>query len=446
MPQQFSSPEEAFKYGSIGTEAEQGMPYLIWLVLPEMFPTYLPGHGGYESLGLVWEPGHDMPVGFSKKTIGFERVGITCAVCHSGTYRTDPSSRPVVVPTAPATRLDVQRYQQFLSAAAADPGFTPDNVMAAIGKHARLNPVDSALYRYVLIPGTREALLRQKAELAWEDSRPAWGRGRIDPFNPVKFGHILGLDPSQDQTIGNSDMEPLWDMGKQQGYALHWDGLDSSLTEVVLTGALGDGATPASLPVQDLHAVQDWISGVQPPKYPFPIDQALAGQGAEIYGQLCAACHAFGGARTGTVIPQSEVGTDRHRLDMWTQEAATRYNAYASNYPWRFSHFVKTDGYVSVPLDGIWLRAPYLHNGSVPTMDDVLKPASQRPAVFYRGYDVYDPAKLGFVSDGDAARAYGTKYDTSVAGNGNAGHEGHAYGTDLTDDQRRALLEYLKTL
>src|SRR5205823_6469958 len=78
VPQQLAndSPEEQFKYGSIGAEADQGMPFWLWIVLPKMFPEYLPQPGGWASLGLSWEPGRELPVGFSKKTIGFERVAI----------------------------------------------------------------------------------------------------------------------------------------------------------------------------------------------------------------------------------------------------------------------------------------------------------------------------------------------------------------------------------
>ena len=64
-------------------------------------------------------------------------------------------------------------------------------------------------------------------------------------------------------------------------------------------------------------------------------------------------------------------------------------NTIGEGKPWRFSHFRKTNGYANMPLDGLWLRAPYLHNGSVPTLRALLFP-EERPAVFYRGYDVYD--------------------------------------------------------
>ncbi|HEY1764226.1 MAG TPA: hypothetical protein VGF85_04830, partial [Opitutaceae bacterium] len=112
----------------------------------------------------------------------------------------------------------------------------------------------------------------------------------------------------------------------------------------------------------------------------------------------------------------------------------------------RFTHFRKTNGYANQPLDGLWLRSPYLHNGSVPTVRDLLEPAAKRPKSFYRGYDVYDPKDLGYVStvgtEGD--RRY-FAYDTTLPGNGNFGHEGRYYGTDLSDDDKQALLEFLKT-
>jgi len=117
-----------------------------------------------------------------------------------------------------------------------------------------------------------------------------------------------------------------------------------------------------------------------------------------------------------------------------------------AGYPWRFQHFRKTFGYANMPLDGVWLRAPYLHNGSVPSLRELLEPAAKRPKVFYRGNDVYDPGKVGFVS---TVPAQGGKrffrYDTAVPGNANVGHEGKAYGTELSAQDKDALVEYLKT-
>ena len=61
-----TSLDEHFKYGSVGIEPEEGIPYWIWQVLPRMFPEKLPGPGGYGSLGMIWEPGRELPIGFSK--------------------------------------------------------------------------------------------------------------------------------------------------------------------------------------------------------------------------------------------------------------------------------------------------------------------------------------------------------------------------------------------
>jgi cytochrome c peroxidase len=182
---------------------------------------------------------------------------------------------------------------------------------------------------------------------------------------------------------------------------------------------------------------------VPPPKYPFAIDQQLAAGGAQVYAAQCASCHAPGGPRTGTIIPAEEVGTDRHRLEMWTAASAAAYNAYGEGHDWKFSHFRSTNGYVSVPLDGVWLRAPYLHNGSVPNLAALLETVERRPTHFWRGYDVYDPSGVGFVTEGPAAQKAGTSIDTSQPGNSNAGH---TYGTSLPADSKRALIEYLKTL
>ena len=122
-------------------------------------------------------------------------------------------------------------------------------------------------------------------------------------------------------------------------------------------------------------------------------------------------------------------------MDFWKK--------FAEGYPFNFDTIVRKEGYVAPPLDGIWLRAPYLHNGSVPSLTDLLKSPDQRPTAFYRGYDVYNPDKGGFVTAGVDAEKVGFRYDTSIRGNSN---QGHLYGTDLPTDDKNALVEYLKTL
>jgi len=452
-PPYFASDEEHFLYGSVGTEGQEGVPYWIWLVLPRIFPEYLPGPGGYASIGVLAVDGHEMPIGLSKVTVGFERVAINCAMCHVASVRTAPDAVPTIYPGAPSHQTAPQAYLRFLMACAADPRFTADTILAEIDKNHTMSMMERALYRFAFIPQMKRALTDRRASESWMDSRPEWGRGRIDPFNPVKFRY---LKQPIDRTIGNSDMVGLWNLKSRDGKALHWDGLTTSLQESVLSSAIGDGAPTRWVDrdfakwnntdpknMSSLRRVQNYIANLQPPKYPYAVDATLAAAGRPIYGQYCASCHEAGGARTGSVVPAAEVGTDRHRLEMWTKGAADAYNAYGEGHDWKFSKFRTTNGYVTTPLQGLWISAPYLHNGSVPSLRDLLEPVESRPRQFWRGYDLYDPVKVGFVTDSPEAQRAGTLYDTGRPGNSNAGH---TYGTALPAESKRALLEYMKTL
>jgi hypothetical protein len=114
--------------------------------------------------------------------------------------------------------------------------------------------------------------------------------------------------------------------------------------------------------------------------------------------------------------------------------------------------FVKTKGYLAPPLDGIWITAPYLHNDSVPNLETLLD-SSKRPKYFTRSWisDDFDFDSVGYAYkvettgkvDGDTSLANRQKYDTTRPGYSN---EGHLYGDVLTEDDRRAVIEYLKTL
>jgi hypothetical protein len=449
----FASDEEHFLYGSVGTEPDQGVPYWVWLVLPRIFPEYLPANGGYAAVGIVGRDGHEMPIGFSKVTVGFPRVGINCAVCHTASFRASADDVPKIYPAAASHQTNEQAYLRFLIRSASDPRFTPTTILNEIAKNTNLSFMDRLLYRFAIIPGTRRGILQLKEQDAWMDRNPDWGRGRIDPFNPVKFGI---LRQPVDSTIGNSDMMPLWQEARRDGRAYHWDGLSTSLREVVQSSALGDGASRRWVErdyakwnetdprkMSSLRRVLNYIGSVPAPKYPLPVDSALAAIGGPLYKAQCAECHEAGGRRFSEVIPLEEIGTDRHRLDMWTESAAKAYLAYGDDYSWKFSKFRKTNGYTSVPLEGIWLTAPYLHNGSVPTLADLLQPVEQRPKQFWRGFDLFDAVKVGFVSDSDAAKRMGTLLDVSQPGNSNAGH---TYGTTLSASEKAALVEYMKTL
>ena len=89
-----ATPDMRFKYGSIGAEHDAGIPYWIFFVLPRMFPEKLPGPGGLASLGVAWEQGQELPIGFTKKVIGFPRVANNCASCHATSLRKSREREP----------------------------------------------------------------------------------------------------------------------------------------------------------------------------------------------------------------------------------------------------------------------------------------------------------------------------------------------------------------
>jgi len=485
-----NDPEQNFLHGSIGSEAQGGLPYWIVVVLPRIFDDLLPGPGGYASLGLPWAEGDELPVGFSKKTVGFERVGFNCALCHATQYRTEPDAGPVIVAAGGSNTADVQGLLEFFGRAAMDSRFSAETIMTQIDMTYPLGFVDRMLYKYLYIPVARKRLREQAEDFAWADTRPRWGPGRDAAMNRTKF-NFLGLP--LDSSIDNTDFPSIWalrtrvqegrtwpaddhsltadwsrlDVPPERLMLMNLDGATTSFEAVLYDSALGLQAENSAFFRQRMADLEAWLMDLAAPRYPLAIDSALANTGATVFENACASCHASGrDNRLGTVIPLEEIGTDPERANSWTLEAADSANRTVRNLTGiRRTPMGKPvhTGYIAVQLDGIWLRAPYLHNGSVPTLRALLEPPERRPVRFYRGYDVLDRENVGFIarrcaadeSDGiEVARSVdfqwgcmpedrGWLYDTTERGNGNGGH---VYGTDLTDAEKRALVEYLKTI
>lgn len=446
--QDFDDPDERFKYGSIGAEQDAGIPYWIFYVLPRVFPDKLPGPGGYAAFGVTWEQGRELPIGFTKRRIGFDRVANNCAVCHTASYRTEHYSNPVLVPTGPNHTLDLEAFFRFLVDCAKDPRFNADTMMPEINLAADLDWIDRLAYRYLIIPITRKRLIEREAQFQWiyRHDFPEWGRGRDDAMNLTKYFMIRW---PMDDSFGPTDMPSVWNLQKyreERGNRMNFAGDSHNAYSVIIDSALGlMGAEPKDR--EDFLAHIDWLhhylTTKPAPTYPFAIDQAKAGQGKQVFAAHCAGCHAS--ERTGTVVPLAEIGTDRERMDTWNAKAAAEANQVVDDMGIERKGLVEEPltGYVAQYLDGIWLRAPYLHNGSVPTLYDLLLPPAQRPERFHRGYDVYDPVKVGYLTSGSEAAHAGTLHDTSARANSAQGHD---FASQLSDDQRWSLVEYLKTL
>jgi mono/diheme cytochrome c family protein len=500
VPVEYEDDAEHFKYGSIGSDVDAGLPYWIWWVLPDLFARHLPEpdrylalpeaertpRAAYSQFGFVYEDGRPLPIGFTQRRVLMNRVGLNCAVCHVATVRvtpgmdperiygrvpayTSPAKERAVVLGMPAVTTDLGAYLRFLHACAADPDFTAENVLAAIDRRHRLGPIDRALYK-AAVPEVQKTLREQAADFAFLRTSPPSGPGRVDTFNPYKT-HVFKFPP--DGSVGTADFPSIWNQRPREGMRLHWDGNNTSVFERNISASLGAGATPVSLDVPRMLRVAYWLGAPDPkhdltaeeirtaradprprpgelpiPQYPFAIDHALAARGGAVYAGHCASCHHWQGEYIGEVVPVEKVGTDPERLNSFTHELAANQNTLGAGTWWRFRHFRKTTGYVNMPLDGLWARAPYLHNGSVATLAELLEAPGKgrrRPEARYRGDDEYDPRRVGFRSDRDRS-ADGRKlfpFDHAARGNSDAGH---LYGTALDPDEKTALIEYLKTL
>ena len=452
-PIKYVNIDEHFRYGSIGGEDSDGIPYWIVKVLPTVFADKLPGEG-FTSLGFIQEPDRDLPISFVRSTnsLGIEVVTQNCATCHVGTLRDNAGDRNrQIISAMPGMTVDLQGFIRFLTESAVDERFTAKHLMPYINAAgANFNPLEKLVYRFVVIPRTRDELLLLRHDFSFMNEQSLYGPGRVDTFTSYKTRRYgFPVEKLADSELeGIADYPSIWNQAPRQQMRLHWDGNNNDGSERNRTAALAL-VSPTTIDFDSLERLRTWLMEIDAPPYPYEIDRSLAQKGEQIFDNNCASCHTETGERIGKITPIEEVKTDRGRIDSYTYELASNQNLTFSGITYngidqRFSHFKKTHGYTNNLLDGIWLRSPYLHNGSVPTLRDLLDKPEARPKTFYRGYDVFDRENVGYVST--VAEENGKQfflYDTSLPSNHNIGH---LYGTDLANDDKDALLEYLKTL
>ncbi len=192
-----------------------------------------------------------------------------------------------------------------------------------------------------------------------------------------------------------------------------------------------------------------YINSIQAPKYPRPVDQALAGKGEKIFTATCSGCHGTYGANgkyPNLLIPESIIQTDSA---LYTSNYSSPQFVDWFNKSWFTSgdhpaQLVPYRGYIAPPLDGIWVTAPYLHNGSVPNLEALLD-SKKRPAYWQRNFakQDYNYDIPGWNYERKDAPGNSVVYNTTIKGFSN---QGHTFGDKLSDKERLAVIEYLKTL
>jgi hypothetical protein len=370
-----------------------------------------------------------------------------------------------------AGQPEVQNAGNVQPASSADPSF--HSISSAAADAAQPAPRGSFRDRLKLDIAFLKARLAyvKRGKLLMDGTEP--GPGRIDAFgaarnllfpehavrmqSPVSYPYIWSVPDN----IGVKPEDFKW---------IHYDGDTNSILERNIGQSLGMGSVfdpktyESTLRIGNLHQLEILTHKLTPPKWPAEvlggIDEAKAQQGEQVFQQKCAGCH------QDRMFAQTEIGTDPNRANSFGQPVAgvpfpkavapildgLKKRAFADDgispaeqakmdanpAIWR-----ATGQYLARPLNGIWATGPYLHNGSVPTLYDLLH-SEQRPAKFKTGGREFDPVKIGYQGDLTISAPNVWVFDTSQPGNSNIGHSGEAFGTLLPEDQKAALLEYLK--
>ncbi len=264
------------------------------------------------------------------------------------------------------------------------------------------------------------------------------------------------LDPPPREVVP-VDVPPWWRMRKKNAMFYNASGRGDHARIMMTASALcTDSVAEARRIDAYFPHVRAYLRSLRPPPWPWPVDAPLAERGREVFDRTCARCHGTygdGESYPNLVVGLRSVGTDPVLARGAAQFSGRFVDWYRDSFYGERSRIEPQEGYVAPPLDGVWATAPFLHNGSVPTLATLLD-SRARPRFWTRDFDDTDSYDRTAVGWSHAALDHGQRpddpprerariYDTTLPGYSNAGH---TYGDRLTDDERRAVIEYLKTL
>ncbi len=441
-------------------------------------------------------------------------IGLACAACHTG--QVERGGRALRIDGGPAM-VDIAAFQDRLGQAlyvtyrsgSAFRRFAP-RVLAALGRP------DTQAERDLLRGRLGTAVAKGRAERGTADRLGLYalteGPGRLDALGRggnFLFGTRLEQDRNLRKADGPVSYPALWDApwfdwvqyngAIRQPMARNVAEALGVRAAVQLIGA-EQGLYTSSVRVDRIHEVERLLAGEAPglglrsPRWPEdllgPIDRARAERGGAHYARLCAGCHE--GRRTRspagdpevrlTMVELPGIGTDPRAatnlaerkaymspsgtaetsavdglkeitekvVERWHDEHGTPPALRREMGGRRPNDWRAPLAYRARPLNGVWATTPYLHNGSVPNLHELLLPAERRSAAFHVGGREFDPVRVGFETSAAGGRF---RFDTSLPGNSNRGHEfrdgprgNGVIGPALSEEERRDLIEFLKTL
>ena len=488
---------KSFKNASLGTS---GIPMVMLRLFPEIFPEIWGApEANFAPVGFAkdtYEPSRVLPLGLgfapSEPAIPTQAgpvkinvVNLTCMGCHGGRVEGPNGTQTLI--GAPNTQFT--GFRGAVYATVTSPKYTADAFRTALAAkpigwlYGDATLIQQETLERAIFSATGSAeqfLAKLRAGSLAGAQRFAQTLGAYTyqvPNAPNPSGATPGyldaigagisiiVDPSKltpeqvkaavPPAPAMIDIMSVWSQSGRP--AAQWDGSIVSPIHRNLAAEFGVVGDPTKLNMANVNVTTPLTHDMPAPVYPFDVVRPSAAHGEKLYKQYCASCHAAGNA---TIFPTATIGTDANRANIWTPVSIGGLRqvirmactdpvtcANPDGTPVADENLVRaTGGYMALPLDGIWARAPYLHNGSVPNLHALL--TGDRPAQFYRGNTAFDQVKLGFVSDKAVPGA--AIFDTTKSGNTNTGHTGPTFLGDVdwkhdtcaTTD----LIEYMKTL
>ncbi len=480
-----------------------GVPFVMFRLFPEVFPELWGSEA--DKLAVVGlgpdlvNPSRALPSGMGfapseppiQTPVGEVRLNVaqlTCSSCHNGKV-TDASGVVREVLGAPSPTFDFNRFRTLTAQTVNHPNYTAERFLAALAAkpmgwlYGDTNMLQQeAIERQVFAGGAANMLASVKAGVnggvarlqatiyASTYAKPGAPNptsphpGSMDAMagfaalatNPANLPTPEAVSAVLPPMPAFADHMPAWRQSERP--RSKWGGEVVSPTHANTFAALGVVGSPFTTLMDNTNRSTRFSAHLPATPYPFDVDQHAAKRGERIFNDTCVSCHAPGTTKTMTPV---DSGTDPWRaqvLTPYTVAVLRQMVKIACTDPTTCAHadgsavadediLAITGGYMAVPLDGIWARAPYFHNGSVPNLTALL--TGKRPTTFYRGNTTYDQSNVGFVST-KAVGPSAALYDTTLIGNSNSGHMGATfYGRiNFARDAHKLsdLLEYLKTL
>lgn len=430
-------------------------------------------------LGMVWgEFRNALP------RVRLEVSNIGCATCHAGmTYdaQGNPTGRAWL--GAPNTSRDFDSYLNDILAALRFVKDRPDEFLAAIPRvFPDVHRDEMRTITKVVFPEIRKRLAEAQgtgeALLPFSNGGPGLTNGvaalklQLAPkgglLEPSEHGYVSIPDLHGRMLRSSYLADGIYAADGKRRFEPRGEAdvsgasraSSASIVAFFLVPTAGIRPTKSEEQAERVEDVLEFVADYRPPPFPGIVDRARVPSGARIFAARCESCHGRYAkdergmrlvAFPNRLVPQNQMGTDPAR---WKAVSDAGVRALGRLPVAKKINAVRTGGYVAPILSGVWQTAPYLHNGSVPTLWHLMRPET-RPARFMVGGHKLDYSRVGIAGEAaaDGVMRYPAGYvswsdpgvhDASEPGKSNEGHEKEFDGLD--DAKKDDLLEYLKTL